>query len=122
MIHQGLLANTGFIKLPIGDGLAVWAPAKSITDSEFFLVDPVETTIEGLIVTTGRQGANGMIRERFNVNMVLPDIGHMGSCGTEFRKHKRGWSGLGSSQLFQSFNLQVINPVITARITAPDAL
>ena len=63
-----------------------------------------------------------MILERFNVNMILPDIGHMGSCGTEFREHKRGWSGLGPSQLLQSFNLQVINPVITARIAAPDTL
>src|SRR5271157_3165778 len=41
VIDQGEVLDLARIKLPVGNALAVWAPAKSVAYVELFFVDPV---------------------------------------------------------------------------------
>ena len=117
--HQEV-ADAAGVEAPVGDVLAVGAPAEAVAEAELLLVDPVEGAVDdrlGAVRRERRDGARGGV---LDVEVVLGHVGHAVAVGAERREHQRGLWRV-AAELAEVAGAEVQHPVVAAGVGAPDA-
>ncbi len=86
--------DAGRVELPVGDALAVGAPAEAVADAEFLFVDPVRRAVDGRLRPIFRQRHGAAVGEALDVDVVAADVGHARAVGRELGEHERRFRGI----------------------------
>ena len=121
VVDQRVLADSGGVELPEGNGLAVGAPAEAVADFQLFFVDPVRGSVDEGGRAVGGEGAHGVRGEILHIDVVGADKGYALRVGRELREHKARLRRI-AAEPGQLARCEIEYPVVAARVETPDLL
>ncbi len=119
VIDERVDAHAGRVELPVRNRLSVRTPLETVTQREFFLVHPVRRAIDRRVGSIARELHDFAIGELFDVDVVSVHVGDACAVGRELRKHEGRFRNA-SADFLQGAACDLENPVIAARVIAPD--
>ena len=117
-VQHRIIRHTRRLDLPVGDRVAIGAPAESVVEEQLFFIDPVECAVDAGGRTIRGQRDDGALGNILNVQVVVAHVGRFLSLGIERGEHQGCCRGL-AAQLSKRPGIPIEDPVVSPRVQAP---
>ena len=121
IVDQRVGTHGRSVELPESDALAVRTPLETVTNVEFFFVDPVGSAVDDSVRAVAGQLRDFPGGQVFRVDVVAADVSDLGTVRSELREHEAGGGSI-AAKLAQRARSEIEEPIIAARVLTPDGL
>ena len=88
VVDKRNLGNSSSVKLPVGDRPTIGTPAKTISQPEFFFVDPVKSPVDDLFRGRLREFSDRMIIYLLDIDIALVNVRHAPPARRDLGEHE----------------------------------